>query len=122
MLRGPRADWRVTLGCRTWKGGCFTGSIVIIISTCFASNRSLTAGIPYFWLLKGVALLSFVLCSHYPVISEDRFERFDWYDFYKEAKDDIPTDIPQPLGREVEIHCLVDANHPGDKDRYIDIC
>ena len=51
----------------------------------------------------------------YPMISEDRFETFDWYDFYKDAKEEIPLDMPEPLGREVEIHCFVDANHAGEK-------
>mmetsp|Transcript_5914 Transcript_5914/g.9070 ORF Transcript_5914/g.9070 Transcript_5914/m.9070 type:complete len:287 (-) Transcript_5914:332-1192(-) len=51
----------------------------------------------------------------YPAVSQDRFESFDWYDFYKDAAEDVPTNMPEPLGKEVEIHCFVDANHAGDK-------
>ena len=35
-------------------------------------------------------------------------------DFYRDAKEDIPFDMPQPLGMEVSIHCFVDASHASD--------
>ena len=34
----------------------------------------------------------------HPNISEDRFERFDWVDFYKDAKEDLPLDAPSREG------------------------
>ena len=52
--------------------------------------------------------------SH-PVISEERFVTYDWVDFYKDEKEDIPLDMPEPRGREVGIHCFVDASHACDK-------
>ena len=51
----------------------------------------------------------------YPRISEDRFERFEWVDFYRDAKEDIPIDAPEPRGNEIGIHCFVDASHASDK-------
>ena len=51
----------------------------------------------------------------HPKISEDRFQRFDWEDFYKDASEDIPLNAPEPLGNEVSIHCFVDASHASDK-------
>jgi len=51
----------------------------------------------------------------YPKISEDRFQKFDWVDFYKDAVEDLPFDMPDPLGRTVEIHCFLDASHASDK-------
>lgn len=51
--------------------------------------------------------------SH-PNISESRFRKFDWVDFYQDAKEDIPLDMPEPLGNEVSIHCFVDASHASD--------
>lgn len=50
----------------------------------------------------------------HPKISETRFRQFDWIDFYKEAKEDIPIKMPEPLGNPVEIHCFVDASHASD--------
>ena len=51
----------------------------------------------------------------HPVISENRFKSFDWEDFYREAKEDIPTNMPGPLGKAVSTHCFVDASHASDK-------
>ena len=49
------------------------------------------------------------------MISLDRFQKFDWVDFYKDAKEEIPINAPAPRGREVGIHCFVDASHVSDK-------
>ena len=51
----------------------------------------------------------------HPQISQDRFQKFDWVDFYKDAEEEIPMDAPEPRGREVGIHCFVDASHASDK-------
>ena len=51
----------------------------------------------------------------HPKISEDRFQRFDWIDFYKGAVEQLPMDAPVPRGWEVSIHCFVDASHASDK-------
>ena len=51
----------------------------------------------------------------HPKISESRFHNFDWFDFYKGTEEEIPLDMPEPRGREVGIHCFVDASHASDK-------
>ena len=51
----------------------------------------------------------------YPQISEERFNSYDWEDFYKDAEEEIPMDMPEPRGKEVGIHCFVDASHASDK-------
>ena len=43
------------------------------------------------------------------------FQKFDWVDFYKDVEEDIPIDMPEPRGNEVEIHCFVDASHASKK-------
>lgn len=52
--------------------------------------------------------------SH-PEISEDRFHRFDWGDFYGDIEEPIPIDMPPPRGKAMSTHCFVDADHAGDK-------
>ena len=51
----------------------------------------------------------------YPQISEKRCNSYDWEDFYKDAEEEIPMDMPEPRGKEVGIHCFVDASHASDK-------
>ena len=49
------------------------------------------------------------------MISEDRFQKFDWEDFYPDACEPISLDMPKPRGKYVSTHCFVDTNHAGDK-------
>ena len=50
-----------------------------------------------------------------PSVREDRFLSSDeWADFYGDIKEDIPLDMPEPLGRSIKITCFVDANHAGN--------
>ena len=41
----------------------------------------------------------------HPIIDERRFKEYDWYDFYRGAKEAIPLDCPEPLG-ELDVHPL----------------
>ena len=49
------------------------------------------------------------------MISEDRFQKFDWEDFYPGACEPIPLDMPRPKGKSVSTRCFVDTNRAGDK-------
>lgn len=51
----------------------------------------------------------------YPKVLEEMFQNFDWVDFYKDDKEDIPMKLPQALSSEVDIHCFVDTSHACDK-------
>lgn len=50
----------------------------------------------------------------HPVIDERRFKEYDWYDFYRDAKEAIPGDMPAPRGNAMSTHCFVDANLAGN--------
>eukprot|EP00957_Ditylum_brightwellii_P039583 2994499-Ditylum_brightwellii.AAC.1 len=36
-------------------------------------------------------------------------------EFYPDAKEEMPLDIPEPRGKEVQINCFVDADHALDR-------
>ena len=50
----------------------------------------------------------------HPSIDECRFKKYDWYDFYRGAKEAIPLDCPEPLGNSISTHCFVDADLAGN--------
>ena len=50
-----------------------------------------------------------------PQISARRFKKYDWQDFYREAKEDIPHDIPDPLRLPVDTFVFVDSDLGGNK-------
>ena len=46
-------------------------------------------------------------------IEERSFSTHNWYDFYWDAKEAIPTDTSTPRGNVVSTHCFVDRDHSG---------
>ena len=52
--------------------------------------------------------------AQHPMIDERRFKKYDWYDFYREAEEAIPPNMPTPRGNAMSIHCFVDANLAGN--------
>ena len=47
----------------------------------------------------------------HPDIDERAFSTYQWYDFYRDAKEQVPTDMPPPRRHAVSTHCFVDADH-----------
>jgi Reverse transcriptase (RNA-dependent DNA polymerase) len=45
---------------------------------------------------------------------EQRFESYSWLDFYGDIQEEIPPEMPPPLGSEVRISCFDDADHASD--------
>ena len=50
-----------------------------------------------------------------PKVDEWAFKEYNWYNFYQDAKERLPSDMPPPRGRSVSTHCFVDSDHAGDK-------
>jgi hypothetical protein len=48
-----------------------------------------------------------------PEISEARFDQCDWTEFYPDAAETIPPDMPDAQGKAVKMTCFVDADHAG---------
>ena len=53
-------------------------------------------------------------CS-YPIISHEFFNEYDWFCFYRGAKEAIPPNMHESRGHEVSISVFVDADLSGDK-------
>jgi hypothetical protein len=51
----------------------------------------------------------------YPTVDADTILTHDWTDFYGNVQEAVPTNAPDPLGKEVTMRCFVDADHAGDK-------
>ena len=44
-------------------------------------------------------------------ISENRFQQFDWFSFWRDSKEAIP--LAEPMGNYASTHCFVDDHHAG---------
>ena len=51
----------------------------------------------------------------YPEIDHSAFKKCDLSEFYRDVKEAIPINAPEPWGKEVNIHMFVDSDHTGDK-------
>ncbi|MGH7974027.1 MAG: reverse transcriptase domain-containing protein [bacterium] len=49
------------------------------------------------------------------VIPESKFTKCDWTEFYRDAKEPIPSNMPEARGNSVQMNCFVDADHAGDR-------
>ena len=52
----------------------------------------------------------------YPMFNGKRFMKCDWSEFYPDAAEAIPENMPTPRGKEVSMTCFVDADHAGCRE------
>lgn len=97
------------------------GRVDILLETSLLSAHlalprigHLEQAIHIFGYLKENPKRQLMMDSDHPHIDERRFQKFDWFDFYRDAKESLPGDMPEPLGNMVSTHCFVDANHAGN--------
>jgi hypothetical protein len=50
-----------------------------------------------------------------PQVSNTLFEEVDWQEFYPDAKEELPPNMPEPRGKPVVVQCFVDANHASNR-------
>ena len=69
----------------------------------------------YSWL-KGHHNARLVLDPSYPEINQDDFitDR-EWEHFYGDVKEELPPNMPKPLGKDVDLRLYVDSSHANDK-------
>jgi hypothetical protein len=51
----------------------------------------------------------------YPTIDMDSFPQYDWTEFYGDVEEAIPSDMPPPLGEDLDIRMMCDSDHAGEK-------
>ena len=50
-----------------------------------------------------------------PSFDDRMFQQYDWQDFYRDAKEKVPPNMPEARGLAVDISVFVDADHGGNK-------
>ena len=65
--------------------------------------------------LKGHKKMRLMFDKGTPRFENKMFKSYDWEDFYKGAKEQIPPNMPEARGLPVEITVFVDADHAGNK-------
>jgi hypothetical protein len=65
-----------------------------------------------FAYLQGHERSRIVLDPRY--VEHAEVEKTAWYDFYKDACELLPPDMPEPLGKPIQMTTFVDSDHAGD--------
>jgi hypothetical protein len=50
-----------------------------------------------------------------PKIDMGQFPQFSWDEFYSNVQEAIPVDMPEPLGKGVDVCMMCDSDHAGEK-------
>ena len=64
-----------------------------------------------FGYLKGRPKGKLFFDPQHPELDERSFTTYDWYDFYRDAKEPGLGDMPAPRGQTASTHCFVDSDH-----------
>ncbi len=51
----------------------------------------------------------------YPTIDMDSFLKYDWTEFYGEVEEATPSDMPMPLGKDLDVCMMCNSDHAGEK-------
>ena len=91
---------------------------VSVLAGYLASPRDghMDAALHVYSFLKDKYNARLVLDPSYPDdIDEDNFLRRDWDGYYGDVQEEMPPDMPKPLGKDVDVRLFVDASHANDK-------
>ncbi len=50
----------------------------------------------------------------YPTIDMDTFHQYNWTEFYSDVEEVIPLNMPEPLGKDIDICMMCNSDHAGD--------
>jgi len=90
---------------------------VSVLSSYLANPRDghMDAALHLYSWLKNHHNARLVLDPSYPDIDQDNFIQRDWENVYGDIKEELPPDMPKPLGKDVDLRLYVDSSHATDK-------
>ena len=120
-LKADGLQWyQELIGTLRWA--CEIGRVDILLETTLMASYS---AMPRLGHLENVLHIFGYLKSHKkfklcfdcscPQFPPNKFKEYEWEDFYKGVREDIPIDPPTPRGRFVSTTMFVDASHANDK-------
>ena len=52
---------------------------------------------------------------NYPTIDMDSFPQYDWTELYGDVEEAIPSDMPPPLGKDLDVRMMSNSDHAREK-------
>jgi hypothetical protein len=75
-------------------------------------------------LTMALHIMGYLRCKHntclvfdppYPTIDLSLFPTYDWSEFYGDVREALPPNMPEPLGKDVDVRMMCDSDHAGEK-------
>ena len=103
--------WMVELGC------IYIATEVSLLSSHLAYPREghLETALHIMSYLRQKHNTRLIFDPTYPKIDMGMFPQFDWTEFYGNIDEAIPADMPEPLGKDVDVRMMCDSDHAGDR-------
>ena len=104
--------WIVELG----RVDVITEVSILASYLCNPRDGHMDAALHLYSYLKAHHNARLVLDPSYPEdLDQFDFIKRNWEHFYGDVKEDLPPDMPKPLGKEVDLRLWVDSSHANDK-------
>ena len=104
------ANWMITLG----RFDIHYATNTMARYSMAPREGHLTAMKRVFGYLKKFPHGQILVDPSYPDHSKYKSEAFDWTEFYPDAEEELPPDMPEPKGKPARMTCSVDADHAHD--------
>jgi len=82
---------------------------------CNPRDGHMDAALHLYGYLKQKHNARLVLDPSYPEIDQSKFIERNWDNYYGDVKEELPPDMPEPLGKDVDLQLYVDSSHANDK-------
>jgi hypothetical protein len=75
-------------------------------------------------LTLALHVMGYLRCKHntrlvfyptYPTIDLSLFPTYDWSEFYGDVWEALPPNMPEPLGKDIDVHMMCDSDHAREK-------
>ena len=104
------------MGSGTWSDRHTCASCNVIQLFGAAASRPFRSSISYICILAEIQEVKVVfdnMCMN--CCGGNKFQAVDWKDFYLEASEPIPPNVPEPCGKCVQLNCFMDADQAGNQ-------
>ena len=110
----PRIDRDVEMGCSNGRLDILYETAIMLKHMVMPREGHLEQVLHIYGYLKQKKKFRIAFDPDYPQVSPNRFKKYDWEEFYRGVKEDLPPDMPDARGLALDIHVFVDASHAGD--------
>ena len=111
----PTPHWGDALDGGAWSHWYCNQDLFPILTPCLPLCGTPWGCPPHYGLFKDKNNTRLVFDPTYLTIDMDSFPKYDWTEFYGNAKEAILSDMPQLLGKDLDVCIMCNSNYAREK-------